>query len=221
MSYCACDLLKSWKCYGRVHENLRKLNKKIHVIPCKQKIWGFLHGEKSAKLAHLTLFKFFIERGRQFFLSLCLLYYNGDVAALQGHQARVGLCRGRGAHLSPSHSQGFRHREEQRENTGRHEDCHRRHRDLRSKLQSQEVHHRRRHRIQRWARDIVIRDGLLSSVWADLSTIMSARDATIHDSHGACIPTAEFLRLPNDAEDGDTQAALRWAVADFLVSDSV
>jgi hypothetical protein len=49
--------------------------------------------------------------------------------------------------------------------------------------------------IQRWASDIVIRDGLLSSLWADLSTIMSARDATIHDSHRAGIPAAEFLRL--------------------------
>ncbi len=75
--------------------------------------------------------------------------------------------------------------------------------------------------IQRWASDIVIRDGLLSSLWADLSTIMSARDATIHDSHRAGIPAAEFLRLLDEAEDGDAQAALRWAVADFLVSDSV
>jgi hypothetical protein len=58
--------------------------------------------------------------------------------------------------------------------------------------------------IQRWARDIVI------SLWADLSTIVSARDATIHDSTGAGIPAAEFLRLLDEAE--DDQAALRWAV---------
>ena len=66
--------------------------------------------------------------------------------------------------------------------------------------------------IQRWARDIVIRDGLLSSLWTDLSTIVSARDATIHDNNGAGIPAAEFLRLLDEAEDGDAQAALRWAV---------
>jgi hypothetical protein len=59
--------------------------------------------------------------------------------------------------------------------------------------------------IQRWARDIVIRDGLLSSLWADLSTIMSARDATIHDSHGAGIPATEFFRLLDEAEDRDAQ----------------
>ncbi len=66
--------------------------------------------------------------------------------------------------------------------------------------------------IQRWARDIVIRDGLLSSLWTDLSTIVSARDATINDNNGAGIPAAEFLRLLDEAEDGDAQAALRWAV---------
>jgi hypothetical protein len=31
-SQCAFDLLKSWKRYGRVYENLRTLNKKIYVI---------------------------------------------------------------------------------------------------------------------------------------------------------------------------------------------
>jgi hypothetical protein len=66
--------------------------------------------------------------------------------------------------------------------------------------------------IQRWARDITIRDGLLSSLWADLSTIVSAGDASILDSNGAGIPAAEFLRLLDDAEEGDAQAALRWAV---------
>jgi hypothetical protein len=66
--------------------------------------------------------------------------------------------------------------------------------------------------IQRWPRDITIRDGLLSSLWADLSAIVSARDASILDSNGAGIPAAEFLRLLDEAEDGDAQAALRWAV---------
>ncbi len=44
------------------------------------------------------------------------------------------------------------------------------------------------------------------------STDMAARDATIHDNNGAGIPAAEFLRLLDEAEDGDAQAALRWAV---------
>jgi hypothetical protein len=66
--------------------------------------------------------------------------------------------------------------------------------------------------IQRWARDIIIRDGLLSSSWTDLATIVSARDATIHDNNGAGIPAAEFLRLLDAAEKGDARAALRWAV---------
>jgi hypothetical protein len=49
---------------------------KIHVILYAENT-GVLHGEKSAKLAHLTLFKFFIERGRQFFL--CNKFYNFEI----------------------------------------------------------------------------------------------------------------------------------------------
>jgi hypothetical protein len=49
-------------------------------------------------------------------------------------------------------------------------------------------------------------------LWADLSTIVSARDASILDGNGAGIPAAEFLRLLDEAEEADAQAALRWAV---------
>jgi hypothetical protein len=182
--------------------------------------------KKSAKLAHLTLFKFFIERGRRFF-SLCVCFIT--MAMLQLYKA-IRPASGYAVDETPTSHPPTAKVFATVRNNGRLLD------DMKiviggtgifeanfkvKKLITDDVIESWSVNIQRWARDIVIRDGLLSSLWADLSTIMSARDATIHDSHRAGIPAAEFLRLLDEAEDGDAQAALRWAVADFLVSDSV
>ncbi len=54
--------------------------------------------------------------------------------------------------------------------------------------------------------------GLLSSLWTDISALVSGRDAQVLDDQGAGIPAAEFLRRFNEALDGKALASVRWAV---------
>jgi hypothetical protein len=74
-------------------------------------------------------------------------------------------------------------------------------------LQSYKMH------IQRWPRDVDLKKGLLSGLWKDLKTIVSARDASITDNSGAGIPAREFLEILEGAEEGHECTAIRWAVA--------
>jgi len=67
--------------------------------------------------------------------------------------------------------------------------------------------------IQRWPRDVDLKKGLLSGLWNDLKTVVSARDASITDITGSGIPAREFLEVLEGAEDGHESAAIRWAVA--------
>jgi hypothetical protein len=67
-------------------------------------------------------------------------------------------------------------------------------------------------KLQKWPRDIHIRRGLLSGLWADITSIVGARDAHVLDGRGAGIPPNEFLRKMADFEDGPMEAAIRWAV---------
>ena len=61
-------------------------------------------------------------------------------------------------------------------------------------------------------RDIVIRKGMLSTVWADISEIVAARNATVFDDKGTGIPHAEFLRRACDEDDVPIPAAFRWGL---------
>jgi hypothetical protein len=65
--------------------------------------------------------------------------------------------------------------------------------------------------LQRWPRDIVLRKGLLSGNWTDISAMVSARDAAVFDDGGAGIAAAEFLRKTKASED-DVSGSVRWAV---------
>ena len=67
-------------------------------------------------------------------------------------------------------------------------------------------------KLQKWPRDIDIRRGLLSGLWADVTSIVGARDAHVLDGRGAGIPPNEFLRKMADFEDGPMEAAIHWAV---------
>jgi hypothetical protein len=55
--------------------------------------------------------------------------------------------------------------------------------------------------------------GLLSGLWKDLKTVVSARDASITDDTGSGIPARELLEILDGAEEGHESAAIRWAVA--------
>jgi hypothetical protein len=74
-------------------------------------------------------------------------------------------------------------------------------------LQSHKMH------VQRWPRDIELKKGLLSGMWKDLKTVVSARDASITDDTGSGIPAREFLEILDGAEEGHEYAAISWAVA--------
>jgi hypothetical protein len=74
-------------------------------------------------------------------------------------------------------------------------------------LQSYKLH------IQRWPRDVDLKKGLLSGLWNDLKTVVSARDASVMDNTGSGIPAREFHEVLEGAEDGHESAAIRWAVA--------
>jgi hypothetical protein len=67
-------------------------------------------------------------------------------------------------------------------------------------------------KIQKWPRDVELRKGLLSSLWADIPALVSARDAQVFDGQGAGIPPAEFLRMFGEAMDGKALASVRWAI---------
>ena len=67
--------------------------------------------------------------------------------------------------------------------------------------------------IQRWPRDVDLKKGLLSGLWNDLKTVVSARDASVMDNTGSGIPAREFLEVLEGAEDGHESAAIRWAIA--------
>jgi hypothetical protein len=66
-------------------------------------------------------------------------------------------------------------------------------------------------RIQQWPRDLCLRKGLLSSLWTDLSAVVSARDAEVTDAEGAGVTAATFLRSFAAAEEESAAASLRWA----------
>jgi hypothetical protein len=67
--------------------------------------------------------------------------------------------------------------------------------------------------MQRWPRDVELKKGLLSGLWKDLKTVVSARDAFISDDTGSGIPAREFLEILEGADEGHECAAVRWAVA--------
>lgn len=66
--------------------------------------------------------------------------------------------------------------------------------------------------LQRWPRDLQLKKGLLSSLWIDISTMVSSRDAAVFDNLGAGIPAAEFLRRLLDDDEEPMPAAVRWSV---------
>ncbi|MFO0007283.1 MAG: hypothetical protein ACK559_39825, partial [bacterium] len=66
--------------------------------------------------------------------------------------------------------------------------------------------------VQRWPRDIELKKGLLSGLWKDLKTIVSARGASITDNTGSGIPARDFLEILEGADEGHECLAVRWAV---------
>ncbi len=67
--------------------------------------------------------------------------------------------------------------------------------------------------VQRWAKDIDLRKGLLSGPWMDVGGLVASRDAAVFDSTGAGIPANEFLkRLQGEEDEEPLCASIRWAV---------
>lgn len=66
--------------------------------------------------------------------------------------------------------------------------------------------------LQRWPRDLALRKGLLSSVWVDVSKMVSDREGAVFDNFGAGIPANEFLRRLVDDNEQPLPAAVRWCV---------
>jgi hypothetical protein len=55
---------------------------------------------------------------------------------------------------------------------------------------------------------------LLSGLWKDLKTAVSARDASITDDTRSSIPAREFLEILEGADEGHECAAIRWVLGD-------
>jgi hypothetical protein len=61
--------------------------------------------------------------------------------------------------------------------------------------------------------DIQLRRGLLSTVWADLTTIVGQADATVRNADNEVMPSDEFLAAVDDLPDaGPDSASLRWCL---------
>jgi hypothetical protein len=66
--------------------------------------------------------------------------------------------------------------------------------------------------MQKWPRDINLRDGMLSGLWTDVAGLVSSPDAAVFDAQGAGIPANEFLRRLHEDDGNQYFAAIRWAV---------
>jgi hypothetical protein len=64
-----------------------------------------------------------------------------------------------------------------------------------------------------WARDVAIRANIFSSGWIDLAATVGMREMEVFDKDGASIPPGEFLRILNELnEDEPNAASFRFAV---------
>jgi hypothetical protein len=64
-----------------------------------------------------------------------------------------------------------------------------------------------RFRQQIWARDIDVRRNMTTTVWSNINTLLSAREAWVEDAAGVQVPMEVVLETL-----GDKKAAMRWAV---------
>jgi len=66
---------------------------------------------------------------------------------------------------------------------------------------------------QCWARDVAIRANIFSSGWIDLAATVGMREMEVFDKDGAGIPPGEFLRILNELDEDEPNAAsFRFAV---------
>ncbi len=67
--------------------------------------------------------------------------------------------------------------------------------------------------FQFWPHDVAIRRNMVSLAWVDVTTMVSANDATVVDNQGQGVSNRLFLSRLADAADHEPEAAsLRWAV---------
>jgi hypothetical protein len=64
-----------------------------------------------------------------------------------------------------------------------------------------------RFRQQVWARDIDVRRNMTTTVWANINTLLAAREAWVEDAAGVHVPMETVLEALDDKK-----AAMRWAV---------
>ena len=66
-----------------------------------------------------------------------------------------------------------------------------------------------RFRMQFWARDVLIRRNMTTSIWVLVSTILSAREAQVIDDTDQLVPTEAVLA---EIQKAKVDSAIRWAV---------
>ena len=66
-----------------------------------------------------------------------------------------------------------------------------------------------RFRMQFWARDVLIRRNMTTSIWVLVSTILSAREAQVTDDTDQLVPTEAVLA---EIQKAKVDSAIRWAV---------
>jgi hypothetical protein len=66
--------------------------------------------------------------------------------------------------------------------------------------------------LQKWPRDVNLREEMLTSLWSDVAGLVSSWDAAVFDAQGAQIPPNEFLRRLTEDDSDPLFAFIRWAV---------
>ena len=66
-----------------------------------------------------------------------------------------------------------------------------------------------RFRMQFWARDVLIRRNMTTSIWVSISTILAAREAQVIDDSDQLVPTEAVLA---EIQKAKADSAIRWAV---------
>ena len=66
-----------------------------------------------------------------------------------------------------------------------------------------------RFKMQFWARDVLIRRNMTTSIWVSISTILAAREAQVIDDSDQLVPTEAVLA---EIEKAKADSAIRWAV---------
>ena len=66
-----------------------------------------------------------------------------------------------------------------------------------------------RFRMQFWARDMLIRRNMTTSIWVSISTILAAREAQVIDDSDQLVPTEAVLA---EIQKAKADSAIRWAV---------